>query len=488
MSTPYSRDYLIGLVQELQKLPKETEWVEFKENRAEPEEIGEYISALANSAALAGRENGYLVWGVQDGTHNIVGTRFSPELARVGGEEIENWLLRLLTPQIAFQFRTVELDGVHIVILEIERARIAPVQFKKQEFIRVGSYKKRLQDYPAKARKLWIGLEGSVFEDAVAAKDVTSEEVLRLIDYPTYFDLLKLPLPSDRNGILQALSADRMIVSGDSGRWDIMNIGAILLAKRLSDFKKLQRKAVRVIVYKGNGRLETLSEQEGGRGYAAGFEGLIGFINGILPSNEVIGQALRRNVRVYPELAVRELVANALIHQDFTVGGTGPMIEIFDDRMEITNPGEPLVEPDRFLDKPPHSRNESLAAFMRRIGVCEERGSGVDKVVSQTEFFQLPAPMFENLGEHTRASLFSPKPLGKMEKGDKVRACYLHACLKYVTRSSLTNASLRARFGIDENRSSVATRIINETIKAGLIRAQDSSAARSKMAYVPFWA
>ena len=97
-------EYLVGLLAELRKLPKETEWVEFKHNFAEPEEIGEYISALANSAALCGKMNAYMVWGVDDQTHNIVGTTFKPSITKIGNEELENWLLRLFSPKIDFQF------------------------------------------------------------------------------------------------------------------------------------------------------------------------------------------------------------------------------------------------------------------------------------------------------------------------------------------------------------------------------------------------
>lgn len=476
------------LIQELRNLPREVEWVEFKHNRAEPDEIGQYISALSNSAVLANRSHAYLVWGIEDETHDVVGTSFCPSRARVGQEELENWLLRHLSPHVDFRFVSLEIEEKTVVLLAIERALHQPVQFKKQEFVRVGSYKKKLQDFPVKARKLWLSLDATPFEESIAKDNLAGDEVLRLIDYPAYFDLLNLPLPENRDGILEALASDRLIKRSNLESWCILNVGAILFARRLSDFAKLQRKAIRVMVYRGSGRVETIREQEGSRGFASGFEGLIGYINNLLPSNEIIGQALRKDVPVYPELAVRELVANALIHQDFSITGAGPMVEIFDDRMEITNPGDPLVEPDRFLDKPPRSRNELLASLMRRFGVCEERGSGVDKVVFQTEFYQLPAPKFEVVGDHTRASLFTPIPLSRMEKQDKVRACYLHACLKHVTNSAMTNASLRQRFGIADNRSSVATRLINETIKSGLIRARDESAARSKMAYVPFWA
>jgi len=131
-------------------------------------------------------------------------------------------------------------------------------------------------------------------------------------------------------------------------------------------------------------------------------------------------------MHVFPELAVRELVANALSHQNFFVTGSGPMLEIFNDRIEITNPGEPLVDTQRFVETPPRSRNEALASLMRRFRICEERGSGIDEVVFQAELFQLPAPLFESPKGFTRTVLFAHKPLSAMEKADRVPACYLH--------------------------------------------------------------
>jgi ATP-dependent DNA helicase RecG len=300
--------------------------------------------------------------------------------------------------------------------------------------------------------------------------------------------LLSLPLPEGRDGILSALAADDMIAPGKSGKWHITNLGAVLFAKRLTDFRTLTRKTVRVILYKGESRVETVREQEGGKGYAAGFEELIGFVTNLLPSNEVIGKALRKQVPMFPELAIRELVANAIIHQDFHLTGTGPMVEIFGSRMEITNPGLPLVQTDRFLDSPPRSRNEALASFMRRIGVCEERGSGIDKVVVQTELFQLPAPLFETTVEHTCAVLFAHRAFREMDKTDRIRACYLHACLRYVQRDFLTNTSLRERFGVKEKNKAAVSRYIREAIDAGMIRPVDEDAARKMMKYVPFWA
>ena len=144
-----------------------------------------------------------------------------------------------------------------------------------------------------------------------------------------------------------------MVRRSASGSWEITNLGAILLARDLRNFKGLKRKALRLIQWDGRGRLKTVREQVGQKGYAAGFEGLIDFLSALLPRNEVIGIALRREVPMYPQLAVRELIANALIHQDFSITGAGPMVEVFSDRMEITNPGTPLVNVNRLLDSPP---------------------------------------------------------------------------------------------------------------------------------------
>ncbi|MEO5951600.1 MAG: ATP-binding protein [Chloroflexia bacterium] len=488
MTADRPADYLVSLVRELCKLPQETEWVEFKVNNAEPQEIGEYISALANSATLTGKAFAYLVWGVANGDHTIVGTHFLPHAAKVGNEELENWLLRLLAPKIHFRFFEVSIEGQPVVLLEIERAFRHPVQFQGVELIRIGSYKKRLKDFPEKERALWRIFDRMPFEDGIAAERAQDDEVLRLLDYPAYFDLLKRPLPENRDGILRALADDSLIRPCEAGGWNVTNLGAILFAKRLEDFGSLPRKAMRVIQYRGASRVDTIKEQVGARGYASGFEGLIGFINGLLPSNEVIEQALRKTVPMFPELAVRELVANALIHQDFFVSGAGPMVEIFKNRIEITNPGEPLVDTQRFVDTPPKSRNEALASLMRRIGICEERGSGWDKVVFQTELYQLPAPLPEATGDHTRVVLFAPRPLSKMDKADRIRAVYLHACLRYVNREHMTNTSVRARFGIEPQNIAAASRLIREAVEAGFIVPYDPDAAPKLMRYLPAWA
>lgn len=475
-------------IRSLTALPRETEWIEFKENDAREDEIGEYVSALANAAALLEKDAAFLVWGIEDATHRVVGTSFDPKQAKVGNEELENWLHRQLHPAVEFVFTEGIVDGCRVVLLTIQPCRHSPVRFRETEFVRIGTYKKKLKEYPEKERALWSKLSAKSFEEGIAASGVSDDDVLALIDYPSFFELTQAPLPANKAAILERLVADELAVAKAGGRYDVTNLGAILFAKELRAFGRLSRKAIRVVQYKGHDRRETVREREGTLGYAAGFRRLLRYINDSLPENEIIGEALRQSVKLYPELAIRELAANALIHQDFAMSGTGPMIELFSDRLEISNPGRPLIDPLRFIDHSPRSRNEKLADLMRRVRICEERGSGFDKIVAQVEMYQLPAPDISVDDTHTRVWLFAARPFSEMDRADRVRACYQHCCLQWVSRQVMTNSSLRARFKIEEEDYAVASRIIRDAIDAELVKPEDpDNRSRKHAKYIPFW-
>ncbi len=488
MTTQKTDAEIHALLQELRKQPLETEWVEFKRNNTKPEEMGEYISALSNSAALLGKVRAWLVWGVDDVSHDLVGTTFKPRHAKVGNEELENWLLRLLTPKIDFCFYTLEVEEKSIVILEIAAASKNPVAFQNVEYIRVGSYKKKLKDFPEKERTLWRAFDVTPFEKEIAADKQTEQDVLTHLDCSKYSSLLSQPVAENEDTSLHALQTENMIVRNVDGSWSITNLGAILLGVNIAAFRVLAHKATRIILYSGENRLATEKEYVRTKGYALDFEELVATVIDLSLGKEVIENGLRKQAAPFPAIAVRELIANALIHQDFHFSGTAPMIEIFSNRIEITSPGLPLVHLERFLDSPPRSRNEALASFMRRIGVCEERGSGIDKVVAQCEQHQLPAPLFETVGGCTRVVLFAHMKLSDLDKEDRIRACYLHACLQYVERKALTNASLRERFGIEEKNKATISRYIREAVDAGVIALVNPEAGRRIMKYHPFWA
>lgn len=476
------------LVKDLQALPKECEWVEFKVNNSNLEAIGEYISALSNSACLNNQNEAYLVFGIEDQTHTVVGTGFHPRNAKKGNQELENWLATQLNPRIDFSIHEFEYQEAHIALFRINSTINTPVHFRNEAYVRVGSYKKNIKDHPEKARAIWSKSQSTNFEKGYAKNRLTSEKVLELIDFQNYYKISGNRLPETRDAVLDKLEQEKIIEKKRS-TYSITNLGALLFARDLTAFDSISRKAMRVIIYDGNNRIKTLREQVGKKGYAVGFEGLINYITDQLPANEEIGKVFREEVTLYPPIAIRELVANSIIHQDLSRGGSSPMVEIFDNRIEITNPGKPLIDTLRFIDHSPESRNELFASTMRRMKICEERGSGIDKVISACEQFQLPAPDFVVGDNFTRVTLYSPRELTKMDKKEKARACYQHCVLRFVSGELMTNESLRDRFQIDAKNYPMASRIIKETMDQELIKDYDPESKSRKFAkYIPFWA
>lgn len=371
-----------------------------------------------------------------------------------------------------------------ISLYVIPAAKNQPVEFHHQSYIRIGSITRKLNEYPEKQAKIWKK-DVVPFEKEIAMDNLSAADITKYLSTETYFDLMKIPYPSTQQGVINKFIEDGLVVKNRS--YAITKLGALLFAKQLKDFESVARKSIRVIVYKGKNKVETEREQIGGQGYAIGFEGLLIWINSQLPANEEIGKALRKESRMYPEVAIRELVANALVHQDLNEKGF-PMIEIFLDRIEISNPGTPLVIPERFIDAYV-SRNEKLADIMRRMGFCEEKGSGLDKVIFNIELFQLPPLNVVVAESRTRVTMYSYKNLLDLDKKEKVRACYQHACLKYVSNEKMTNQSLRERFKIADHNSATASRIIKDSLEEGVIKKDDpESKSRKYPSYLPVWA
>lgn len=465
----------------------ECEWVEWKANNFKPEEIGEYISALSNAAALHSQHFGYVIWGISD-KKEIVGTQFEPRATKIGSQELENWLSTQLYPQISFNFFSYLYDGLTLVILEIESAKTSPVRFKDTAFIRIGSYKKKLKDHLDKERELWKIFQAIPYDETIIKKGVSMEGVLDLLNYQAYFELCREPIQKNPEAIIHRLLQERFIESSGANRYNITFYGAILFARNIGEFPTIARKAPRLVVYEKNDKLKAKLSRDGSKGYAVGFQGLIKYITGLLPYNEVIRDGIRTDVPLYPEIALRELIANSLIHQDFSIKGAGPSIDVYLDRIEISNPGKPLINTLRFIDEPPITRNERVADVMRRLGICEERGSGIDKVISSIEIYQLPAPEFRSTERSTVAVIYAPKPFSEMSRDDRIRACYQHTVLMYITNRKMSNATLRERFGIKEESYTLASRIIKDTIEAGLIRQTNLNQSKKSSTYLPFWA
>jgi len=425
---------------------------------------------------------------LEDGTHELKGTSFNWRTAKVGNEELENWLRHNLSANANFEFDSVRFDEKWFGVLEITAAIGSTVMFKKEEFIRIGSYTKKLNDYSAVKTELWSRLRYRDFETQAAKTDLELSKALDMIDYPAYFSLLKKSIPEGHENIAHDLLEDELLKKQDNGLYTITNLGAVLFARRISEFPTVSRKAIRVVQFEGKSKIELLKEYTGQKGYAVGFEGLMEFLKALLPSKEVISGAMRSTKESYPEIALRETIANALIHQDFSISGTGPVVEVYADRIEICNPGAPLVDIERIIDTPPKSRNEKLASMMRRLRMCEELGTGWDKIVTTCELMQLPPPEIKVYAENTKVILFSFIPYTMLSAEAKLRACYFHACITYIIQEPMNNSSLRKRFGVDEKNSSGISRLLKEAVEKGLIRVVDPDTAPRYKRYIPYWA
>ena len=476
------------LIKELCKLPKEVGWVEFKHNNCEPKMVGEDLSALANSATLNDRDYAYMIWGIDDDTHEIIGTNVRLQLAKKGEQELENWLRYLLSKNADFEFHDADIDGKHVELIRIHKALNEPVSFQKIDYIRSGSYTKKLHEFSVFRAQLWEKLRHAQFEDVCVKTDQRYEDIIRLLQVDAYFTLLKIPQPTEKNAVVHYLNEDGIIQKQDNGFFSITNLGALLFAKDLNEFARLGRKAMRVVQYKGINRLLIQKEDSFIQGYAVCFENILRYVNALLPSSEDVNAVQLSTTSKFPLPSVREAIANSLIHQDLYITGAAPVVEIFDNRIEVTNPGIPLVDVFRIIDNPPKSRNEKLASLMRRLKMCEELGRGWDRMVLACEAQYLPAPRIEVFQESTKVTLFSEMEFSYIPMEDKVWSCYLHACLMYIQGDALTNRSLRDRFNVKDTSAGSISRLIKQSVSVGRIKPLDPKTAKRYMKYIPSWA
>ncbi len=449
--------------------------LEFKEakHQFDTRKLNEYCVALANEGG------GVLLLGIADKPpRKVVSTQAFPD--SIGAAEK---LFRAVGFRVDIE-DVAHPDGRVLIFHILSRPRGTAYNLDGKYLMRAGEALVPMSE--DQLRRIFSeGQPDWLEEPSLCSLD--AQEVVELLDTQTFFDLLRVPYPTDRVGVLDRLMAEKL-VDNVGGSYTIRRLGALLLARRLSDFPDLSRKAARIVVYSGSSKLQTKLNHVFNRGYAVGFQELVQFIYSQLPQNEVIEDALRKEVKLVPDVVIRELLANALIHQDFAVTGASVMIDVFANRVEISNTGEPLVPVERFIDGY-RSRNERLADLMRRLGICEEKSGGIDRVVDAAEVYQLPAPDFHAGFLRTIVTIFGPRPFNQMDRNNRVGACYQHCALRWVMGERMTNQTLRERFRLGEEKAAVTSQVIAATIEANLIKPDGSVGASRKFArYLPFWA
>lgn len=215
---------------------RESEWLEFKQNNENPEKIGEYLSALSNSALLHDLPEGYLIFGIDDTAREIVGTSFKPYQTKKGNEELQSWLARLLAPHTDFKIYETVFGDMAVVLFVVDAAVRQPVKFNGTAYVRVGSTKKKLTEHPEKESKIWTKASQLSFENGFATDTLAVTDVLDLIDVGGYFRLMSLPQPETVEAMLERLQQDKLLVK-DGRLYRISNICAMLFASDIPSLR-----------------------------------------------------------------------------------------------------------------------------------------------------------------------------------------------------------------------------------------------------------
>lgn len=473
-----------SLKSSLEPVPHEINELDWKVRLSENKDrIVEHLISFANHP-----NGGFLVFGIKDEDGNLAG---------VDREQVEEIISRLtnlgrdaVEPPLILDHAVIDYDDVPLLCVFICEQAHKPVHRRgksiEEAWIRSGGTTRKASR--AEVGSLMLNSHAPRWEELRATSLLQANDVLARLDLATISKLLQRPLPDDDSELMRWLADENMVVPDGDGYY-VTNLGGVAAARELSDFTELHRKSIRVIRYRGTNKVDTTDELVGHKGYAVGFEGLIGYLKRVLPHSEVIQQSLREQVSLYPEIALRELIANALIHQDFGVTGAGPTIEIYDDRITFTNPGTllPSKRLDRLIGTTPESRNEMLASKFRLYRICEERGTGFQKVVSAVELFGMPPVVFTPLENAFQVTLYAPRQFADMAQAERVEACYQHAVLQYFSSQTLTNTTLRARFKVSERQRNQITNLIADAVAANRIKRKDTTSGHKFAEYVPYW-
>jgi ATP-dependent DNA helicase RecG len=477
-------DALSILAESLSPVPHELNELDWKASLStHKDRLAEHLMAMANhpnGGVLAfGIDNQGLPSGVSAAQiEQITGT-----LANIGREAVD--------PPVKLDHAVTEYASIPVLLVRIPENPVKPVHRRgksiEETWIRSAGTTRKASRQEVGA--LMMNSAPARWEELRASPLVPLSEVKELLDLRAIAQLLERPLPEDDDSLARWLADEGLTTLEGRGHY-ITHFGAIAAARQLKDFPELARKAIRVIHYQGTNKVDTLDELVGQRGYAVGFEGLIGYLKKVLPHSEVIKQSLRTEVTVYPEIALRELIANALIHQDFSIAGAGPMVDVYSDRITITNPGTllPGKKPDRLIGATPESRNEKLAFSFRRFRICEERGTGFQKVVKAIELFGMPPLQVTTHENAFSVTLSAPRKFTDMATPERIEACYQHAVLQYLSSQTLTNTTLRERFKLHDKQRNTITNLIADAVEAGRIKRKDGSTGNKFAEYIPYWA
>ncbi len=388
---------LQGKLDELLRLPAETEWLEFKHNNEKPDAVGEYLSAIANGAALHGKKAGYMVWGIKDGTHDVVGTSFAPKHTKVGNEALENWLLRLLNPRIDFTIYELMCDELPVVLFEVLAANSTPVRFSGEAYIRVGSHKKKLKDYPEKERRLWQMLSGghedwsAQIVEAASVNDL-DPEALRFAREQYKEKHPQHTAEVDDWDDATFLNKTKVCIGGKITRT------ALLLLGREETVHFLSPAQARITwILRDEKNMEKDYQHFDTPLILAG-DKVLAKIRNLTVRHLPSGTLFPHEVTQYDPWVMRETLHNCIAHQDYAMHGKISIVET-PGSLLFTNLGSFIpgtVEEMIRSDSPPEVyRNSFLAQAMVNLNMIDTIGSGIKRMFTRQRERSFPMPDYE---------------------------------------------------------------------------------------------
>ena len=350
-----------SIVRDLLSYRYEEEWFEFKSSWYEPEGIGQYISSLSNAAAYVGRKEGYLVWGVDNETHTLTDTTFNWQVD-VKNEPLQHFLARQITPDIDFSFHEATIENKRVVILVIPAAKGEPTSFQKIRYIRVGSSKVNLDRFPARQAHLYSILSNGF------PTIVNTEAFITDLTFDSLFEVYrKASLPLKKETFEHNLQ-----LRTKKGEYNI-------LAQLLSDNSLM---SIRIVQFTGDSKTSPLYavRNVGDDCLINSFRKLMAYgdILNVMQADERNRFAERKEIPLFDAAVYREAVINALVHNDW-LGGNGPAINVFNNRIEIVSNGSlpPNQTIEGFFSGQSVPRNVRLADIFMQLRISERSGRGI---------------------------------------------------------------------------------------------------------------
>ena len=467
----------------LHPIPSELNQIDWKSGLSpDTKRLAQHICAFANEQG-----GGFFAFGVENSGVDFCS--FSSEDAEEIAKKMGNIAGNNLCIAVKIEHSIENFEGHPILFFHVPEQAVKPVYLRGQDvyeaYYRTAGQTRKMPKHIV--NRLLAQQQGISFEEMTAKGGLSVDEVLSLVDYKCLIKKIDKGEPSSKEAIMGLLQ-DYKICRKNEDKWEITNLGAILFANNLADFPRFESKYVIARKYQGDSNRFLERDLFFRKGYACELEDMVDQIMKLMPRQEDFSNTARKDTYPYPVVAVRELLANACIHQDLDAEGTNVCVEIFDNRLSISNPGAPLVEVNRMIDTLPVSRNNKLAEVMFYLHLCEKRGSGMDRTVASLEEKHLPPYKVVKGQEFTRVFIYPEKSYKEMTKQEKIQACYQHACLLFEDGKQMTNQSLRERLSIGKNNSAMVSRLIADSVAAGLIKPSSEETESNKFkSYIPYY-